>query len=91
MKVPVGNHVVPLIEYSYVPYPPAASVKVIVPSSTPLHVISVLDTVALNGAAGSVIVTLAVAIQLFASVTVTVYTPANKPVVSILCPPCGHV
>ena len=77
-------------KYVYGDVPPATP-KSIAPVLFPLHVKLVELTMLGVNTVGSVIVALAVAIHPLASVTVTVYTPANKPVVSILCPPCGHV
>ena len=64
-------------EYPYGPVPPA-TVKSIEPVEFPVHNTLTCVVVADNGAAGSVIVTVAVIVQLLWSVTVTVYVPACK-------------
>ena len=75
-------HVVPLsFEYSYVPAPPVAAVTAIDPVEVPLHVASVTEIEAVN-TSNWVIVADVLAVHAFASVTVTVYVPAVKPVIS---------
>jgi hypothetical protein len=71
-------------EYAYGPTPPAG-VAVAVPVDDPLHntLTCVVPTVS---ATGWVIVTLAVLIHRLASVTVTIYVPAARPVaVAVVC------
>jgi len=71
-------------EYVYGPTPPAG-VAVAVPVDDPLHntLTCVVPTVS---ATGWVIVTLAVLIHRLASVTVTIYVPAARPVaVAVIC------
>ncbi len=58
------------------------------PLFAPLQLISVA-TILDTRASGSVIVTFAVAVRLAASVTVTVYVPAAKPVAVAAVPPDG--
>ena len=60
--------------------PPVAD-AVAPPSDNPLHVTLLSTTAEADNTAGSVTVLLAVAVQPFASVTVTVYVPALTPVI----------
>ncbi len=60
--------------------PPVAN-AVAPPSDNPLHVTLLSTTAEADNTAGSVTVLLAVAVQPFASVTVTVYVPALTPVI----------
>ena len=59
------------------------------PVDDPLQSTSLLVTVAVNNV-GSVIVAVAVIVQLFASVTVTVYEPADNPLAVAVVDPVGH-
>ena len=59
---------------------PPAGIAVAVPVVPPKHATLTWVVVTVSAAAGWVIVTLAVAVQRFASVTVTVYGPAVRPV-----------
>jgi hypothetical protein len=59
---------------------PPDTVRLILPLLTPAQVAFVATAVADSATAGSVIVTVAVLVQFLASVTVTVYGPAAKPV-----------
>ena len=60
--------------------PPVAD-AVAPPSDNPLHVTLLSTTAEADNTDGSVTVLLAVAVQPFASVTVTVYVPALTPVI----------
>ena len=79
---PEGAHA-----YVYVPVPPVA-VTVALPVAAPLHRIFVCAGVN-EIAGGCVIVAVAVATQPFASVMVTVYEPAARPVAVAAVPPDG--
>ena len=66
------------------------TVAVAVPSHAPLHVAEVADVVA-TSAAGSVMVTVVIAVHPLASVTISEYVPAQRPVaVDVVCPPGIH-
>jgi hypothetical protein len=60
----------------YGPVPPEG-IAVALPVELPLQSASTFVVVAVNGAEGWVMVTLAVVVQLLASLTVTVYVPAG--------------
>ncbi|MNT53061.1 hypothetical protein D3C72_1901290 [compost metagenome] len=80
---PLGAH-----EYVYVPVPPVTA-TVADPVAEPLHAIFVCALAVATKAAGSVIVKLWVSVHPFASVTVTVYVPAESPVAVAPVPPLG--
>ena len=82
MKLPVACQAdPPLTLYSYVPYPPAAPVIVMVPSSAPLQVMLVEATLA-DIAEGSVIIRLGLIIRkqfvLTTSLILTSYEPGAR-------------
>jgi hypothetical protein len=65
---------------------PPTTVRLILPLLTPAQVAFTLVAVADSATAGSVMIAVAVLIHPFASVTVTVYVPAAKPVaVAVVC------
>jgi len=66
---------------------PPPAVTVALPPTE--HVGLVLDVILAVNAAGAVNVTFAVAVHPFASVTVTVYEPAAKPLAVVFVPPLG--
>ena len=68
---------------------PPTGVAVALPVLPPLHFTFTIEPVLTDKAtAGCVITADAVAVQAFASVTVTVYVPALRPVaVALVCPP----
>src|SRR6056297_1933595 len=76
--------------YVYGAVPPNTVISIL-PSVPPLQLglVNTAGVVVISKAdAGSPIVTSAVAVQSFASVTVTSYVPATKPVaVAVVCPP----
>ena len=72
--------------YKYTVRCPPAGTAVAVPVASPKQFASVAMAVAVNAAAGWVTVAVAVVVQRFASVTVTVYVPAVRFVaVAVVC------
>jgi hypothetical protein len=80
---PDGAH-----EYVYVPDPPVA-VTVAEPLLPPLQLTFVCAEIVAVGEPAFVMVTVRVMLQPFASVTVTVYEPAPRPVAVAFVPPVG--
>jgi hypothetical protein len=76
-------------EYVYGAVPPVAD-TVAVPSADPKHVASVLLQVGSNGADGPPTVALHVVEHPLASVTVTLYVPALRPLMPAVVAPVFH-
>ena len=89
---PVRFSVVAPFDHRYVSAPvPPATVKLIAPVEPPLQLTLVEEAMlALRAVAGCVIVCEAVAVQLLASVTVTLYVPAPRPVRFSVAAPFDH-
>ena len=75
--------------YVYGDVPPVG-VKLMLPVFAPWHNTFTWVVDSVNGACGSVIVALMVAVQLFASVTTTLYVPAAKLLMSCVSEPLLH-
>jgi hypothetical protein len=87
LNVPLAWNVTPSFEYVYGDVPPEP-LTVTLPVELPKQRTFVCNpTLAVSAAVGCVIVTNLVAVQPFASVTVTLYVPATRPVRSCVVAP----